>query len=377
MTRQTKISLAKSILIIVGIVVFLYFIATKTIIGEGFGKVISDSFIIFHNDTTEFGEINQVDWPKFKSFIISIAIFTVVAIGALTYWISHYLLKKDRQYIANLLKNSLEMEEIPQLNDEYVEIQNELEKIKLTNQKNQDALIQETQRTKDLVTFLAHDLRTPLASVIGYLNLLIDSPEISIETRAKYLGIALDKAYRLEYLIDEFFDITRFNFQNIVLDYTTFDLSLMLQQLSEEFYPLLQKKSQSLVIDIPEKCFIDGDSTKLVRVFNNLLKNASAYGFEGTPIKMSIDIIEEELQIIVTNQGYTIPPEKLMVIFDKFYRLDSARSTNSGGAGLGLAIAKEIVEAHEGIIKATSEDSITEFRVMLPINQIVAKKNLN
>ena len=372
MTKQTRNSLIKSILIITSLVIILYFIATQTFIGKGFGKVIDSSFILHEVAPGGAGENTRVDWLKFKSFVISIAVFTIMAIGVLTYWISQYLLKKDRKYIANLLKLSLE-EEVPQLNDEYIEIQNELEKIKLANQKNQDALIQETQRTKDLVTFLAHDLRTPLASVIGYLNLLIDSPEISTETRAKYFGIALDKAYRLEYLIDEFFDITRFNFQNIVLDYTTFDLSLLLQQLSEEFYPLLQKKQQELILEMPEKCLVEGDSTKLVRVFNNLLKNASAYGFEGSPIEMTVTMKEEVLEIVVRNQGNTIPPEKLTVIFDKFYRLDSARSTNSGGAGLGLAIAKEIVEAHQGNIGATSENNSTTFYVLLPIRKPTSK----
>ncbi|MEG0550367.1 MAG: HAMP domain-containing sensor histidine kinase [Vagococcus sp.] len=369
MTKQTKTYLLKTMLIIVCSVIALYIIATKTIIGEGFGKVISDSFIIFQVVPDGGGETSMVNWLKFKTFIISIAVFAVVFVGFATYWISQYLLKKDRQYIATLLKQSLEDEDVPALDLEYLEIQNELEKIKLTNQKNQEALIQETQRTKDLVTFLAHDLRTPLASVIGYLNLLVDSPEIPVETRAKYLGIALDKAYRLEYLIDEFFDITRFNFQNIVLDYSVFDLSLLLQQLSEEFYPILQKKSQQLVMNMPEKCLIEADSTKLVRVLNNLLKNASAYGFEETNILLSVTIKEDKLQLLVKNQGNTIPPEKLTVIFDKFYRLDSARSTNSGGAGLGLAIAKEIVEVHEGSIEATSENQSTEFIVILPLKK--------
>ncbi len=364
MTKQARTSFFKSLCIVIICAIALYFMATQTFIGKGFGRVISDTFITF--SSTPSGEISQVNWFKFKSFVISIAIFAIVIVGGLTYWISQYLLKKDRQYIVQLLKQSLEPEELPELDYEYTEIQNELEKIKLANQKNQEALLQETQRTKDLVTFLAHDLRTPLASVIGYLNLLIDSPEITIETRAKYLGIALDKAYRLEYLIDEFFDITRFNFQNIVLDYSTFDLSLLLQQLNEEFYPILNKKEQVLEMTIPETCLIEADSTKLVRVFNNLLKNASAYGFEGSAICLNVSLSNAQLEISIVNEGNTIPPEKIEVIFDKFYRLDSARSSNSGGAGLGLAIAKEIVEAHKGDIKAISEKGSTTFVLHLP-----------
>ena len=367
LTKQARNDLVRTVIVIIFSVLLLYVVATRTVVGEALGKVISDSFIIF--ESNELGESSYVDWLKFKSFVIMIGVVGIVLVGVLTYWLNQRSLKKDRQYIASLMKMSLESEEVPTLSSEYLEIQNELEKIKLTNQKNQDSLMQETQRTKDLVTFLAHDLRTPLASVIGYLNLLIDSPEITVETRAKYLGIALDKAYRLEYLIDEFFDITRFNFQNIVLDYTTFDFSLLLQQLSEEFYPLLKTKEQVLVLDMPDKCLLEADSTKLARVLNNLLKNASAYGFEGTEIQMHVVVVEDVLQIAVSNEGNTIPPEKLTVIFDKFYRLDSARSTNSGGSGLGLAIAKEIVEAHHGKIQATSEEDSTVFKVWLPLTK--------
>ena len=193
LTKQARNDLVRTVIVIIFSVLLLYVVATRTVVGEALGKVISDSFIIF--ESNELGESSYVDWLKFKSFVIMIGVVGIVLVGVLTYWLNQRSLKKDRQYIASLMKMSLESEEVPTLSSEYLEIQNELEKIKLTNQKNQDSLMQETQRTKDLVTFLAHDLRTPLASVIGYLNLLIDSPEITVETRAKYLGIALDKAY--------------------------------------------------------------------------------------------------------------------------------------------------------------------------------------
>ena len=98
------------------------------------------------------------------------------------------------------------------------------------------------QRKNDLIVYLAHDLKTPLTSVIGYLNLLVDEPDISAATRARYTGIALEKAERLEELINDFFDITRFNLTTLTLDMENTNLSMMLEQIAFEFRPLLAEK---------------------------------------------------------------------------------------------------------------------------------------
>lgn len=224
------------------------------------------------------------------------------------------------------------------------------------------------QRKNDLIVYLAHDLKTPLTSVIGYLTLLRDEPQISEEMRSRYTGIALDKAERLEDLINEFFDITRFNLTNIQLEPERVNISRMLEQIGFEFHPILAEKDLKLETEIKPNVEILCDPDKLARVFDNLLRNAVNYSYAGTTIYLSMDYepIKDEVKICVENHGKTISPDKLYRIFDQFFRLDSSRRSSTGGSGLGLAIAKEIVELHHGTITAESENESIRFTVVLP-----------
>ncbi len=234
-------------------------------------------------------------------------------------------------------------------------------------QNSEERLRGESARKNELVAYLAHDLKTPLTSVIGYVSLLKEAPDMPTEQRAKYTGIALEKALRLESLINEFFDITRYNLQEMELEAETFDLGYMLIQMAEEFFPVLEPHGKTVTIHADEDLPITADSEKLARVFNNILKNAAAYSYDHTEIEIRAEKLENGIRVSVSNFGKTIPKQKLDRIFEKFYRLDDARSTDTGGAGLGLAIAKEIVTAHGGSIRVTSEKQITTFTVELPI----------
>ena len=224
------------------------------------------------------------------------------------------------------------------------------------------------QRKNDLIVYLAHDLKTPLTSVIGYLTLLRDEPQISEEMRSRYTGIALDKAERLEDLINEFFDITRFNLTNIQLEPERVNISRMLEQIGFEFHPILAEKDLKLETEIKPNVEILCDPDKLARVFDNLLRNAVNYSYAGTTIYLSMyyEPIKDEVKICVENHGKTISPDKLDRIFEQFFRLDSSRRSSTGGSGLGLAIAKEIVELHHGTITAESENESIRFTVVLP-----------
>ncbi len=225
---------------------------------------------------------------------------------------------------------------------------------------------QAEQRKNDLVVYLAHDIKTPLTSVIGYLDLMAEVPDMPIEQRAKYIDITLEKANRLERLINEFFEITRYNLQNIELDKMDFNLSYMLLQMADEFYPMLSDKKQKVEVNAENNIMLCGDPDKLARVFNNVFKNAIAYGDKNS--KIIIDVYKQPQETIITfkNYGKRIPPQKLDSIFEKFYRLDESRGTDTGNAGLGLAIAKEIITLHEGEIYAESNDDYTIFYIKLP-----------
>ena len=221
------------------------------------------------------------------------------------------------------------------------------------------------QRRQELVAFLAHDLKTPLTSVLGYLELLRNEPGLSEEQRAKYTGIAYDKAKRLEELVGEFFDI---NTMELSLgNLATVQLSFLLEQLADEFYPLFGAKELECTPQIQPHLTVEGDGDRLARVFDNVLRNAVSYSHPGGTVGLTARQEGESVVVTVTNEGLEIPEKELSNIFEKFYRLDTARSTRTGGAGLGLAIAKEIVELHGGSIRAESTGHRTAFVITLPV----------
>lgn len=222
------------------------------------------------------------------------------------------------------------------------------------------------QRKNDLVVYLAHDLKTPLTSVIGYLTLLRDEPQLSPELRSRYTGIALEKAERLEDLINEFFDITRFNLSRLELERQSVDLTRMLEQVASEFRPIFAESGLSCSLDLPPKLHYSCDPDKLARVFDNLLRNASYYSLPDSTVEIAGRIEAGKIVLTFSNAGKNIPQEKLDRIFEQFFRLDSSCATRTGGAGLGLAIAKEIVELHGGTIRADSTEDRITFTICLP-----------
>lgn len=242
----------------------------------------------------------------------------------------------------------------------------ELNQVKSTLEKRERDAREVEQRKNDLVVYLAHDIKTPLTSVIGYLSLMGEAPDMPPEQRAKYMDITLRKALRLEELINEFFDITRFNLQDIALEKEEINLHYMLLQLADEFYPLLSPHGRSVEVSCQEGLTVFADPDKLARVFYNILKNAAAYSYENSVIQIFAGKEAGAIVIRFENEGREIPRQKLDRVFEKFYRLDAARSSNTGGAGLGLKIAKEIVLAHGGEITAQSGPEKTVFTVKLP-----------
>ena len=250
---------------------------------------------------------------------------------------------------------------------EMVEVEKKLNHFKTEAIKNERLARENEQKKDELIVYLAHDIKTPLTSMIGYLSLLSEIKDMPQEQRNRYIDIALDKSYRLEDLINELFDVARFNSEKIVLEKEEINLNLMLEQIADDFYPTLKEMNKKINFTSDEKTILYADPDKLSRVFNNLIKNAVNYSKENTDIDISIINKENQVTVNITNKGKQIPKEKLDKIFEKFYRLDSSRTSKTGGSGLGLAIAKEIVELHGGKIYAESDMKETTFSVTLPI----------
>lgn len=332
--------------------------------GRGGEWMVSVFRKVFRMDYRNAVNIYQLVFRNYKYIIWTIAIVVTffVLLRVVFNWFTRYF-DMINQGIDTLLSNDSEI----YLPSEMAAIERKLNAVKQElRQRTLEAQLAE-QRKNDLVMYLAHDIRTPLTSVIGYLNLLAEAPDMPADQKAKYVDITLDKAYRLEKMINEFFEITRYNLQQISLSKENIDLYYMLVQLIDELSPTLCENGNTAALKSDENLTIYGDPDKLARVFNNVLKNAMAYSYPNTEIHISAEEKGGSVVISFMNKGKTIPQEKLSSIFEKFYRLDEARTSNTGGAGLGLAIAKEIITLHGGTITANSKSETIVFIITLPV----------
>ena len=311
------------------------------------------AFYVYHNYFRGYKEI---------FFAAAILVIFISLLWCLFRWITRYFKEVNQGIDALLAEDTAQIH----LSAEMLPFEHKLNAVKqtLVRQKQETALAE--QRKDELVMYLAHDIRTPLTSVIGYLSLLDEDPDMPAAKRAKNVQITLDKAYRLEEMINEFFEITRYNSRQIRLAKESIDLYYLLIQLSDELSPVFASHGNFVVLNMDENLTVSADPDKLVRVFSNILRNAAAYSDPETEITISAEETAEQISISFQNRGEDIPKDKLSSLFDKFYRLDKARISDTGGTGLGLAIAKEIILLHGGSIHAESGDHTVTVTVCLP-----------
>ncbi len=289
-----------------------------------------------------------------------LAIFAVV---------SFLVIRKTNNHLIQIINAMDEVLKEPEkeikLSNDLVILESRLNNIRVDLITNQNKAKEAENKKNDLIMYMAHDLKTPLTSVIGYLTLLTEEQEISKELQEKYTKIALDKSLRLEELTNQFFEITRYNLQNVPLNKSKIDLSFLLDQLVDECYPMMQPRCLACVVEKPEHVYFVGDGDKLARAFGNLLKNAIYYSYENTQIEIQVEQIGEKIKLIFKNQGDKIPEYKLEKLFEKFYRADESRTSSTGGTGLGLAITKEMLQLHGGNISVKNDNEWIEFCVEL------------
>jgi two-component system, OmpR family, sensor histidine kinase VanS len=251
-------------------------------------------------------------------------------------------------------------------NDEFQDIADD---INLASEKLKEAVERGdfSESSKDqLVVNLAHDLRTPLTSVLGYLDLVLKDERLTKEQIKHFLTIAFTKSQRLERLIDELFEITRMNYGMLSVEKKRINLTDLLNQLKEELYPVFKKNHLVARMESTPHLPIFADGELLARVFENLLTNATRYGYEGHYVDINGFSDADEVVVQVVNYGDSIPPDELPHLFDMFYTGDKARTLQEDSTGLGLFIAKNIVEQHNGTITVESSVIKTIFEVRLP-----------
>ena len=233
----------------VATVIFLRFVIQKRF---SFG----DSIVRFLMNTSYFRDrdaltiyrhafLNNIEFIT----LIVILIFLVILLKFSISWFTKYF----DEVSAGMDRLAEESDNEITLSPELDFMENKLNQIKNNLEKQKKAALDAEQRKNDLVVYLAHDIKTPLTSVIGYLSLLDEAPDMPPEQKAKYVGITLEKAYRLEQLINEFFEITRFNLQAIVLNKEKINLLFMLQQMADEFYPMLTPQGKQVSVNVPDE----------------------------------------------------------------------------------------------------------------------------
>ncbi len=220
----------------------------------------------------------------------------------------------------------------------------------------------------DLITGVSHDLRTPLTSILGFLEYIEkDRYQDEIEMRY-YVSIAYEKSLTLRKLIDDLFEYTRVSGGNLPLSMTTLNLNSFLMQLAEEFTPMLEEAGMTYTfVGGQEPLWIEAAPGELVRAYENLFSNAVRYGSKGKVMEIGLGLEGQEAVVRISNYGDPIPAQDLPYLFDRFYRVDKSRSRETGGTGLGLAIAKSMIELHHGTIAAYSDNGRTDFVTRFPI----------
>lgn len=327
---------------------------TVGLLEYGMGIQHEEAFYLYHFYFRAYKEI---------VFGVMILVVFVFLLGYLFRWMTRYFKEIDSGIDALLSEDA---EQIC-LSAEMLPFERKLNAAKQELEREKAKAAKEKRRKDELVMYLAHDIRTPLTSVIGYLNLLEEDPDMPAEQRARHVHITLEKANRLDEMVNEFFEITRMNSGEMQLSKERIDLYYMLVQLCDEVSPVLELRGNRVVLDLQEDLVICADADKMARVFGNLLKNASAYSYPKSEI--AVRAWEEEKDVVISfqNRGKTIPAEKLPLLFDKFYRMDASRVSDTGGTGLGLAIAQEIVSLHGGTIRAESAQETVTFLLRLPL----------
>ena len=303
-------------------------------------------------------------WIVYNRDIV-VYIYIGIVLAVIIYkFISKYVDSINEVYnsLDLILKENNETIKLPSEVNEFTEKLNDIKNEYITNKQNAK---EAEQKKNDLIMYMAHDLKTPLTSIIGYLTLLNDEKNISKELQEKYIKIALDKSLRVEELINQFFDITRYNLHSMPINKTELNITYLLKQLIDECYPMLEKNNLKCMLNAPDKVNYLGDGDKLARAFGNLLKNAINYSYENTIIEINVTKELDRVYITFINKGDKIPDYKLEKIFEKFYRGDESRTSSTGGAGLGLAITKEIIELHNGTISVKNDDEYIEFDIVL------------
>ena len=260
-TRRERLRLAAVVIAGAAVGIMLYILLFR-FVDDGLNGVFVDWFfstfvstweVDYQTNTTYNLVFNPTGAKEFflklgLAFVLILVVVSAIAAHLYARRCSRETAERAAELLAFFMRHDAEASEV--FPDGFGALALTATEVKSTAEAHERALRDEAQRRSDLITYLAHDLKTPLTSVIGYLSLLDEIPEMPREQRCRYVGITLDKAKRLERLINEFFDITRYNLSHIELETESVDLSYLLVQMADEFYPLLAEHGNTVSLTV-------------------------------------------------------------------------------------------------------------------------------
>ncbi|RDW21591.1 two-component system histidine kinase PnpS [Oceanobacillus chungangensis] len=277
-------------------------------------------------------------------------------------FVSENSIKESFTHYIGIKKLYYEISGIPIFND-----QNNLKGAVLVIRDITDLKKLESMR-KDFVANVSHELRTPITSMKGFAETLLDGGMSNEETTREFLRIIYNESHRMQLLIEDLLTLSRLENENFRLVLNTINVKDITQDIIPTFMYHAEAKKLTLHVDIEENVVFKADKERVKQIFINLIDNAINYTPENGHIYLKVEKQEEYVHINVSDTGIGIDKEKIPRIFERFYRVDKARSRNTGGTGLGLAIIKHIVEVHEGEIEIESEvNKGTSMHVYLPL----------
>lgn len=227
---------------------------------------------------------------------------------------------------------------------------------------------QSEENRKKLILDISHDLKNPLASVIGYSELCYSNPNLSKEQMDTYFRVIYNNSLRANKLITDLFELSKMESSEFTLNKTRVDICEYVRTEIGSAIPILDKAEFNYNIDIPEEeIYTMLDTGQMGRVFQNLVANAVQYNPKGTTVTVILFEKDDKIFIVFKDNGIGIPSEIAQDIFRPFVRADRARNSQSGGTGLGLAIVEKIISAHEGTISLITEENFgSDFIIQLP-----------
>lgn len=335
-------------------------------------KILNYLYVKFDN---EFAFYFWTLWRNVKFATVGQSLNIIVGVVLFSMFYLMITYRKAKNFVAIIEETEImangDLDRVIRVNAEG-DIKNLAENINNISKQLKDITVAErnAQKTKnDLITNVSHDLRTPLTSIMGYLE-LIDNDQYKDEVALRYyVNIAYEKSKGLNVLIKDLFELTKMQNNTINLEKVDINLVELLGQVVAYFeYQFKSANMKSRIKFSNDKLIVNADAGKLVRAFENLLSNAIKYGKDGYYVDVVTKLEENMAVIQIINYGQLIPTVDLPYIFDRFYRVEKSRNNKIGGSGLGLAITKNIIELHEGTIKAYSNDNKTVFEIKLPIN---------